>query len=98
MAHGQTVENGKGSCGTGRISASGIYEMKRRTCSRTPARRPQAGHAPGSTRRCRIVTRFTSAEHFERTSARSWMRLPAATTRAPRGSACSPIRRSDSRE
>ena len=97
-AQARGVENGTGSAGTGRISASGMLVMKLRISARTPWRAAQASHSSMSTRRCRMVTRLTSAELIARTSARSCMRLPAATTQVPAGSACSPSRRSSSSE
>ena len=65
------VENGSGSCGTSRMRASGMNERKLRISARIPARRAQSCHSSASTRRLRIVTRFTSAELIARTNARS---------------------------
>ena len=50
-AQARGVENGTGSCGTSRISASGMNEMKLRISARMPFARAQSCHSSASTRR-----------------------------------------------
>jgi hypothetical protein len=75
-----------------------MLAMKLTISPRMPCCFAQASHSSVSTRKCKMVTRLTSAELIARTSARSCMRLPAATTQVPAGRLCSPSRRSSSSE
>ena len=73
-AQARGVENGTGSGGTGahqRVGHVGDEAADLRRARR--GARAQSSHSSTSTRRCRMVTRLTSAELIARTSARSCM-------------------------